>query len=323
MKKILTSLLLSICCFLTTTYTFANTERAPLNSIKKINLKSDFVKNVLADTRPKYRIGFDAPQINHRQLLLTIDQRATDGVDWGFDGNIPQVLADDMYWLINDGKYVIQATNTLIVNKEFALGVVTKSGGDITIKIDALENPIEGFIVGLKDMALDSIHNLIESNYKVTLPAGEYHNRFSIVFFSIVENIVLPPPPPGNIDVVAENESIEEDIEANEVIDESKVVENETATLSNGDENYKDNSNKHKLIIYVNNGQNVLTIKNKELLKLHKVTLFNINGQQVCGWSKDLDSENIYLPVQLKTDLYFVVAETQKGPVFKRVMIKN
>ncbi|RXP49317.1 T9SS C-terminal target domain-containing protein [Lutibacter sp. HS1-25] len=331
MKNILS--LLCICCFLTTIYASANSEREAINSIKNSNLNTDVVKKVVVDTRPKYRIGFDAPQINHRQLLLTIDQRATDGVDWGFDGNIPQVLADDMYWLINEGKYVIQATNTLEVNKEFALGVVTKVGGDITIKIDALEYPMDDFIVGLKDKALDSIHNLKESSYQVTLPAGEYHNRFSIIFLSIIEDVVLPPAPPGDTIAVVENETvieepvIVEDVKNNVVAEESNVVENETATLSDGDENYEDNldgkSNKQKLIIYVNNGQHMLTIKNRELLKLRKVTLFNINGQQVCNWNKDLDSENIYLPLQVKSDLYFVVAETQKGPVFKRVMVQN
>jgi hypothetical protein len=337
--KNLQTLLLCICCFLTTINTSANSEREVLNSNKKTNLNTDVVKKVVVDTRPKYRIGFDAPQINHRQLLLTIDTRATDGVDWGFDGKIPQVLADDMYWLINEGKYVIQATNTLVVNKEFGLGVVTKTGGDITIKIDALENPMEGFIVGLKDKVLDSIHNLKESSYQITLPAGEYHNRFSIIFLSIVEDVVLPPAPPGDAIVVVENEPVVvepvveesvveepvvvEDVKSNVATEEAKVVESETATLSDDEEDLNSKSNKQQLIIYVNNGQQMLTIKNKELLKLRKVTLFNINGQQVCNWNTNLDSENIYLPVQVKSDLYFVVAETQKGPVFKRVMIHN
>jgi len=332
MKKLL-PYLLSVCCFLTTVYTSAKSERTALNLTENVKFNAKIIKNITADTRAKYRIGFDAPQINHRQLLLTIDQRATDGVDWGFDGSIPQVLADDMYWLINEGKYVIQATNTLVVDKEFALGVVTKTGGNITIKIDALEYPIDGFIVGLKDKVLDSIHNLKESSYQVTLPAGEYHNRFSIIFLSIIEDVVLPPAPPGDTIVVVENETVIEepvvvaDVKNDVVAEGSKVVENETATLSDGDENYEDNrnsnSNNQKVIIYVNNGQHMLVIKNKDLIKINKVILFNKLGQMKQVWNKNIDSETISLPVQVETDFYFVVVQTQNGPVFKRVMIQN
>jgi len=204
-----------------------------------------------------------------------------------------------MYWLINNEKYVIQATNTLAVEKEFSLGVVTSNGGDITINIDALEYPMTDYKVGLKDKALNIIHNLEESNYQVTLPAGEYHNRFSIVFFSSTPNENtegIPPSPPGD-----------------------KTDEGDDT--NNDDQN--NHLNKQKLIIYVNNGENVLTIKNKEFLKLQKVMLFNRFGQQVNVWTKNLDSEMVSLPVEVETGFYFVVVQTQKEPIFKKVMIQS
>ena len=139
---------------------------------------------MLFRSRPKFRIGFNAPLIDHRQLLLTIDENATDGVDWGYDAQLYQVLNDDMYWIINDTKYVIQATNFVTIDKEIALGIILLEGGDITIGIDAIENPIEGLKVCLKDKELNIVYDIQESDYQITLAAGEYHNRFAIVFVS-------------------------------------------------------------------------------------------------------------------------------------------
>jgi hypothetical protein len=292
--------LLFICSFIATIYSSPiNSNFHPIKTFKILKTDNS-VKNLTnTDTRPKYRIGFDAPQINHRQLLLTIDTNTTDGVDWGYEGEIPQVLADDMYWLIGDKKYVIQATNTLAIDKEFSLGIVTSNGGDITIKIDTLEYPTTDYKVCLKDNVLNIIHNLEESNYQIILAAGEYHNRFSIVFLSSTpeENIETTPPPP-----------------AGDKTDEGGNTNNN---------NQNNPLNKQKLIIYVNNGQNVLTIKNKGLLKLQKVTLFNRFGQQVNVWTKNLDSEIISLPVQVETGFYIVVVQTQKEPIFKKVIIQS
>lgn len=330
MKK---TLLLSflICSFLTTL--IASESKSTTKLTSKIMVKST------VDTRPKYRIGFDAPQINHRQLLLTIDENATDGVDWGYDGEIPQVLPDDMYWIINDVKYVIQATNTLEVNKEIALGVITTKGGDITIKIDALENPIEGLKVALKDKELDIIHNLEESDYTVTLAAGEYHNRFSLVFLSNVaeenetpptlpedtteDNNVSPPPPPGETTNEEGTDEPTEVVEDEEETDSESETEEEEENDDRHQHHNFNHFNKQKLVIYVANGQSTLTIKNKDLLKIQRVAVFNKYGQQIMNWTKNLDAAQLSLPLQVKKGFYFVVVQTQKGPVFKRVMVQQ
>lgn len=382
MKKTL-PLLLCICCFISTINATTKNENDALNSIKKANSNTESIQKSTADLRPKFRIGFDAPQITHRQLLLTIDPNATDGVDWGYDGEIPLVLADDMYWLINDNKYVIQATNKVTANKEIALGIVTANGGAIKIKVDAVENPIEGLFVGLKDSASNIIHNLQESDYQITLPAGEYHNRFSIVFLSnetvtsppppedtIEDNVKPPvtddttdepitsPPPPGDTiednvtpppsdDTTNGNETppLENDTEEegnqdenNEVTEETVVTETETTTdddeneeiitknnhgNSGNHENHFNRFNKQEVVIYVNNGQNSLNIKNKDLISITKVTLFSQYGQKVKVWTDNLKAENLELSVQAKSGFYIVIVETENGPVFKRIMIQN
>ncbi|MBI9040834.1 LamG-like jellyroll fold domain-containing protein [Lutibacter sp.] len=150
--------------------------------MKGENAKSTALNKTTADLRPKYRIGFDAPKIDHRQLLLTIDEVATDGYDWGYDAEIYEIFEDDMYWMIENKKYVIQATNLVEINKEIPIGVVTTEGGLITIKVDALENIEDNLGVFLKDRDTNQIYDITNTTYQTNLPAGEYHTKFSVTF---------------------------------------------------------------------------------------------------------------------------------------------
>jgi hypothetical protein len=145
----------------------------------------------MKDTRQKFRIGFDGDKIDYRQILLTIDENTTDDVDWGYDGEMYQVFEDDMFWVIKDKKYVIQATNQIHVDKEIPLGIIS-SGGEIAIKVDALENPCETMVVYLKDKELNEVYEIQNETYKITLPAGEYTNRFAITFKECKKEIEEP-----------------------------------------------------------------------------------------------------------------------------------
>ena len=413
MRKII-PLLILICCFSTSMYAFESMTSTTFNA----DLSIENTKKATTDIRPKFRIGFDAPQINHRQLLLTIDENCTDGVDWGYDGASPQVLPDDMYWLINNNEYVIQGTGSVFVGKEIPLGVVTTNGGAITIKIDAIENPITGLKVGLKDTALNVIHKLEESNYQVTLDAGVYHTRFVIVFLSANDtelptsedttvevteptedevSELPPPPPPGSTDTEAtageeevnedaigteegneseaeetgttdadtSNEESTEEETANEdanneeatsgseeaeneettdtdaesteteedEAEESETDDNEETSSTNGQNIFNFNTgqgqgvqnyfNKNKLVIYVNNGQRTLNVKNKRGLKIKRIILLNRNGQKVQVWYDNLENENLQLQLQANSGVYIVMVQTDDARIIKRILIQN
>lgn len=338
MKKILPQLIF-ICCILISIAAFGSNKA----TTDIPNLSNSNIKKATVDVRPKYRIGFDAPQITHRQLLLTIDENTTDGVDWGYDGEIPQVLADDMYWLISGNKYVIQATDAISVGKEISLGVITTNGGLVTIKIDAIDNPIEGLIVALKDKELNEVYNLEEGDYQITLPAGEYHNRFFITFLSVDTS---EDTTTGAADETYEDNSEESNTETTDETSED-ALDDDTASEDNSEESNTDTTDdsntdtaddteggeaagnnsvfnrKAKLVIYVNNGQGILNIKNKEALTIKNVVLLNKIGQQIKVWKQGLNSENIQLDVHVRKGIYYVVVKTNKGRVLKRVMIRN
>jgi hypothetical protein len=134
------------------------------------------------DDRLKFRIGFKSINTIHRQLLLTIDDNTTSDVDWAFDAKLNEIQVDDMYWLINENAFIIQASNEATSATVYPLGIKTSTDGLNTISIDALENAPNDTHIYVYDIELDLYHDLRNSNYEVFLNAGQYHNRFEITF---------------------------------------------------------------------------------------------------------------------------------------------
>ena len=273
MKHVIIQLLL-ICCMCTMGY--AN-EVEKVEKLNQVNLEED--------TRPKFRIGFDAPQIDHRQLLLTIDDRATDAVDYGFDGEMFEMIEDDMYWLIEDGRYVIQGTNEIAIDKELPLGIIMSAEGEIQITVDELENPVDSLVVYLKDKELNKLYNIQDSAYQTTLSQGEHHTRFVITFKSK--------------DFVNETES---------PVDEENPV--------------TCNTKKHKVKIFYNHKKSSLVIKNKCEIEISNVLLFDRHGRLVKLWDVQNVSWLISLPIQVKKrGIYYVIAKTEVENYRKKVLI--
>jgi len=144
--------------------------------------KKKSVTEVSADLRPKFRIGFDVKGRGHRELLLTIDERATEAIDWGFDGAVYDMLNDDMYWVIEDEKHVIQGTNNWSKSMEVPFGIVTEEGGSFSIKIDRLENVDENTSLYIKDLLTGETYDITNNPFEVDLEAGEYNDRYALTF---------------------------------------------------------------------------------------------------------------------------------------------
>ena len=150
-----------------------NTSRIEIDAQTEINTEE-------IDDRMKFRIGFNAANSLelHRQLLLTIDERATTDVDWAYDGKMNETQTDDMYWVINDESYVIQGSDEAVPSSVYPLGLKTNTEGVNTIKIDELENVPGDIKIYVHDIELDLYHDLRQSDYEVYLDAGVYENRF-------------------------------------------------------------------------------------------------------------------------------------------------
>lgn len=252
-----------------------------------------------SDIRPKFRIGFDAPKISHRQLLLTVDQNTSYGIDRGYEALIYQVFSDDMYWMLENKKYVIQAVDTLMFEKQIALGVQTLTGGAITIKIDKLENVSEEMDIFLVDKETNILHDLRKNNYSTTLPAGEYHNRYALAFKM------------KNAAPVADENAVlvVEDIDA-AFTEASEILVDEEPQIT-----YP------AIEMYLNQMNTSITIKNPEMVAMNTVVLYSMMGQIMQTWETNTNTQNLTIPNKPKQGIYILHAYTENGKITKKIAI--
>lgn len=251
--------------------------------MKSNNTKSKTANLRQEDLRPKFRIGFDAPKISHRQILLTIDERATKAVDWGFDAEIYEIFADDMYWMLNNKKYVIQATNEVGLDSEVPLGLQLSKTGVVTVKIDALENVDENISVYLKDNLTGETYNLTNKPVQLNLTAGKYADRFTIAFK--MQKLTAE-------DVAAE-----------------VLIPAEAQPIMEG------------IHVFMDNAMGELQIKNNSDEEMLSVELYNYLGQRINYWNTNLNRRTVSLPVNSVTGVYLVQINTAKGATTKKIVV--
>jgi len=179
---------------------FKNSQRAFVressgNSIfmKNADLKKSKNQNNEAeiDTRAKIRLGFDSPIGSHRQILVGSDPNATNNFDFGYDAPMLGTNDNDMYWELGKTPFIIQAIPNFNDDQIIPLGLKISNEGLSTIKIDDLENIPNSLEIYLFDNETGIYHDIKNSDFKISLPIGEYNKRFSLQFanktFSIDE----------------------------------------------------------------------------------------------------------------------------------------
>lgn len=168
---------------------FKNSQRAfkvesPINSVF-MRAQPDYVSSTVTanvDYRPKIRLVFDAVNGLHRQLLVGVDENASDLFDLGYDAPIIDVNEDDMYWEFSENQFVIQAVPDFNLNRSIPLSVKIANPGMISIKISAIENVPETTAIYIYDATTGIYHNIRNSDFTVQLPVGIYVNRFFLRF---------------------------------------------------------------------------------------------------------------------------------------------
>lgn len=137
---------------------------------------------IAVDSRQKIRLMYDSPKGYHRQLLVGVDENATNSFDLGYDAPLIESNKEDLYWTFNNNEFTIQAVNNFDKAQVLPIGVKTNISGLSTIRIEALENIDESTQIYVHDKDNGTYHNLKESNFQISLPAGDYSNQFEITF---------------------------------------------------------------------------------------------------------------------------------------------
>ena len=129
------------------------------------------------------RLGYNTNNNYHRQVILGFTEgKATSDIDYGYDARTIDNLPNDMYLLNGTVQLVIEGEGYFDENNSYPIGVKADVDGEVSFKIDALENfdteqPI--FIYDNKDQ---TYHDIRTESYKTTITTGKDNNRFSVRF---------------------------------------------------------------------------------------------------------------------------------------------
>jgi hypothetical protein len=135
------------------------------------------------DNYKKVRLGFNSNNNYHRQVLLGfMNEKATSGMDYGYDAISLDEVPNDMYFVNGENQLVIQGDGYFDVNASYPIGVKTDVEGTVSFKIDALENFDSSQNVYIYDDETKKYNNIQTNAFEVILPAGENKTRFSLRF---------------------------------------------------------------------------------------------------------------------------------------------
>ena len=129
-------------------------------------------------------INFESPTGSIRSLLLGFDpsNNATDGVDLGWDALNPDNFPDDLNWIIENNRYVIQGVGAFDNTKQYPFGLFLANSGTISISLNLLENFASPIDVYIYDSEFDTYTQINNNSFTVVMPSGDYLNKYYIAF---------------------------------------------------------------------------------------------------------------------------------------------
>ncbi|MBK5209978.1 MAG: T9SS type A sorting domain-containing protein [Flavobacteriaceae bacterium] len=240
--------------------------------------------NETLDKRPKIWLQFDSPTGYHRQLLVGVDENATNHFDLGYDAPIADIGKEDMFWIFDDAKFVIQGVNNFNSDQELPLGLTVNKPGLTIIKIDEIENMDENISVHIKDKLTGEIHNISHKPFEINLVAGTYLSRFTLTFKMqklVAEDVV------AEVLIPAVNQPIIEGIH-----------------------------------VFMNSATKELQIKNNSDDEITSIVLCNYLGQTIKIWNTNLNRRIISLPINISTGVYFVQISTKNKKIIKKIVAR-
>ncbi|MDO6758867.1 T9SS type A sorting domain-containing protein [Tamlana sp. 2_MG-2023] len=149
---------------------------------KNTNSKSAKTSNS-TDLRPKMWLSFTDP--NHFQSFLGLgydSENGTTGYDKGYDGKLYEEKDNEMYWVLNDEKLVIQALSNINIEDELPVTIKVTDGGLYKFAISKMENVPEDLNVFLKDNYTNSYYNLKDETAELFLQKNSYEDQYVIAF---------------------------------------------------------------------------------------------------------------------------------------------
>jgi hypothetical protein len=236
------------------------------------------------DTRQIIKLMYDSPAGYHRQIAVGMVENTTNHFDLGYDAPIADINKEDMFWIFDGGKFVIQGVPNFNSDQELPLGLILSEMGLARIKIDEIENVDENVSVYIKDNLLGKTYDITKEPFEIELEAGTYTNRFALTFK--IQKLV------------AEDEYAE------------ILIPAATQPIIEG------------IHIFMNNTIGELQIKNNSDDEITSVAFYNYLGQTIKTWNSNFNVRTISLPISTATGIYFVQINTKTGNTVKKISVE-
>ena len=132
----------------------------------------------------KIKLGFtNLSTTLHREILVGfMNQNATDGYDYGYEGEQIDTQNNDVYFTLNTKKLNIQGLGNFSTNTIINLGVIIGTAGNIEFKIDELENFNASESIYIYDNQTNTFYDVKNNSVNLFLNQGSYTSRFSLRF---------------------------------------------------------------------------------------------------------------------------------------------
>ena len=165
---------------------------SPNDVTENRSVTTTFNSDQVIGNTPTIRLVYDSPKGYHRQIVVGVEPGASNDFDIGYDAFIIDINEEDMYWIFDNNKFVIQGVNNFNETQEFSLGLIVNESGIIKIKIDTIKNVDPNLNLYIKDNETGLALPIKNEAFEMYLDAGEYNDRFKLVFqpeiLSIDEN---------------------------------------------------------------------------------------------------------------------------------------
>ena len=137
-------------------------------------------KKNAAETIPQIRFNTLLDNGPISQIVLAFDPASTDGLDRS-DSESPNDGPANNYFVINNKEYVINAL-PFDIDKKIPIGFRNYAQANYKITVNQILNVPEVANVYLHDKTTNIYHDIKNSIYDLTLPAGTYNTRYEITF---------------------------------------------------------------------------------------------------------------------------------------------
>nr|WP_321222668.1 T9SS type A sorting domain-containing protein [uncultured Psychroserpens sp.] len=129
----------------------------------------------------RFRVMGNFNDLYSRELLANFHDSATEGFDYGLEAKGSGAISSDMYWVLDDEEYVIQA-HAFNVELRIPLVVNVDTQQAVKFGIFDIQNFDTSQEIYIYDSESEIYVNLRNQNYSINLEPGDYSNRFEITF---------------------------------------------------------------------------------------------------------------------------------------------